>query len=81
MIETQQATVATHILESQGQASSVFFEHSKPLQLLTNWKNIISMLEIQQATTATAATHSMESQAQASSVCLIHSKQPQPLTL
>ena len=37
-LKTQQATTATHILESQGQALSAGYNHSKAPQPLTHWR-------------------------------------------
>ncbi|KAH9054855.1 hypothetical protein EDB87DRAFT_1824953 [Lactarius vividus] len=37
-LETQQATAATHSLESRGQVSSAGWKHSEPRELLTSWR-------------------------------------------
>ncbi len=78
--ETQQATAATHDLESRGQASSACLNvvsHDSNSRTGEPRSVVIRVLETQRAT---AATHGLESRGQASSAGLKRSQARQPLT-
>ncbi len=79
-LETQPGTAATHVLESQGQASSAGLKSSEARQPLTSWRAEVRRRQRLETQQTTGATHELESRGQVSSAGLKRSQARQPLT-